>query len=244
MKSSIGVDLGSWVITQRRKYDQLTTEYKEFLQRLPGWTQDKFADNWNQNYNNLIAFMKENGHCNPSQTQAYGGMQIGTWVNKQRRDRWKLNSEKILLLERLDGWQWSIRQDKWDAKYEILREWAETHGHSSPPNGTVRNGINLKSWVQNQKTRGNSVNSTLTEEQRKKLEQLPNWSWNKRDSNFCEMASRLKEYAERHGSPRPPQDYTCEDGTMIGRWLSKQRSRKSTMSQWRRDILDQIGDWE
>jgi hypothetical protein len=78
------------------------------LERIEGWIWDLREYDWQENYQRLIEFTTENGHARPPQDYPI----LGKWVSRQR-DRYKrelLEKERILLLEKLEGWIWSAKQ--------------------------------------------------------------------------------------------------------------------------------------
>ncbi|MFE2325307.1 helicase associated domain-containing protein [Streptomyces sp. NPDC059385] len=57
-------------------------------------------------------------------------------------------------LERLPGWSWNPRQEKWDRHLDALRRFAELNGHANPSRTSEDPGERaLATWKRNNKTK-------------------------------------------------------------------------------------------
>ena len=113
--------LARWVKRQRRQYklrqdnrqSTMTTERLDMLNSV-GFVWDSHDVNWREKLDSLVAFRRENGHCNvPSN---FRNKKLATWVKCQRR-QYKLywdgkpsamTPDRILELEKV-GFEWEIR---------------------------------------------------------------------------------------------------------------------------------------
>ena len=77
---------------------------------------------------------------------------LGSWVSHQRVYKKKLTQDKIDKLELL-GFIWVYTDELWKKGYEELKKYKKKYKTFSVPKGYTVEGINLSSWVGNQRTR-------------------------------------------------------------------------------------------
>src|SRR6476619_2447528 len=78
---------------------------------------------------------------------------------------------------------------------------------------------------------------------RRRLEQLPSWSWTPRTDQWEYGFSRLKEFCEREGHCRVPDRYETDDGYRLGAWVGLQRRKTDKMDLERRRRLEELPGW-
>ncbi|MDG3017239.1 helicase associated domain-containing protein [Speluncibacter jeojiensis] len=195
-----GFNLGTWAAVQRGNKNRLSPERRAQLDELPGWSWDPYADRWNRNFAALESFVRREGHAHVPNKHVEDEVNLGKWVTVQRQTRDKLAPARHALLEALPGWSWDARAALWAQKFAALRAYADREGHARPPQRTVENGINLGSWVNEQ--RGNADN--LTFERREQLESLPRWSWNPYAEAWDQSYVALMKFADREGHADVP----------------------------------------
>ena len=173
-----GVNLGSWVLTQRMTRDKLSAERKGLLESLPGWVWDAYTDRWERGYSRLVKYTKENGTSRvPFQYVTEDGFQLGQWVNtlRSRKRTGSLRTEYSKQLEELPGWTWTSKADSWGRAYELLLEYVKKHGDALVPQSYVVDEFSLGAWVAAQ--RGNYAKGTLTRDREKQLRNVKGWVW-------------------------------------------------------------------
>ena len=71
--------LGRWVTQQRDLFGQgrLNRERVALLEALPGWSWDPSADDWEEGFRHLAAFVKREGHARESPRSI--GEQTSAW---------------------------------------------------------------------------------------------------------------------------------------------------------------------
>ena len=101
--------LGGWISTQRKTYKtgKISKERIQLLESV-GFYWDLYQQEWEEMYQDLLQYKKENGDTNVPQRQS----KLGRWVSTQRR----LNNKNQLQIERkqlLDsiGFAWSSEKD-------------------------------------------------------------------------------------------------------------------------------------
>lgn len=115
-KDSEEKKIGKWMHHQRQNYKgsgkrTLTQEQIAFLESIPGWYWD-VDELWQENANNLKAFVKKYNRLPISNSKDSEEKKIGNWMYLQRRNyKGKgsrvLTQEQIAFLESIPGWKWS-----------------------------------------------------------------------------------------------------------------------------------------
>lgn len=217
---------------------------EQFLRAFSIHSVDTLTQQFEDNFAALVAYSDQHGHASPlQQYRTPDGFALGQWVSGQRRayQRNRLQSTRIARFEQLPGWAWNAHDALWEAGFAELAAYAETHGHSYPPRTTHSF---LNQWVITQRRPGRR--EQLSEERRKRLEDLPGWSWAHRqtpvwDRNFDALAA----YAAEHGHADPPADHVTNDGVALGEWVRDLRrpTRRAKLAAARQDRLEALPSW-
>nr|WP_083866403.1 DEAD/DEAH box helicase [Mycobacterium liflandii] len=217
---------------------------EQFLRAFSIHSVDTLTQQFEENFVALVAYSDQHGHASPlQQYRTPDGLALGQWVSGQRRayQRNRLPSARVARFEQLPGWAWNAHDALWEAGFAELAAYAETHGHSYPPRTTDSF---LNQWVITQ--RRPRQREHLSEERRKRLEDLPGWSWAHRqipvwDRNFDALAA----YAAEHGHADPPSDYVTNDGIALGVWARELRrpTRRAKLADARQDRLEALPGW-
>jgi superfamily II DNA or RNA helicase len=110
-KSRDGYELGSWVVHQRSKQDQITVERRAQLEDMAGWVWHTFEAKWEEGMQHLQHFIDQNGHAKvPSQHQTSSGFNLGGWVVRNRGNKENMNKNRRTRLSELPGWVWRTRK--------------------------------------------------------------------------------------------------------------------------------------
>ena len=91
---------------------------------------------WNTNYELLKKYMLDNNNVCPSRTyQTECGINIGSWIGKQRhyKKKNKLSQDKINKLESLTGWFWEQRTRQKDMSKPTIQPKKETSNKTNKP---------------------------------------------------------------------------------------------------------------
>lgn len=86
---------------------------------------------------------------------------LGTWLKsvlscrKGKNHRAELTAEQIARLDAL-GMIWQP-EDPWNAKFRLVQQYYEAHGHTNMPTDYVVEGVWLRRWLSEQKARLNGV---------------------------------------------------------------------------------------
>jgi hypothetical protein len=174
-KTADGYTLGDWVSRQRQKRKSLSQDHIARLESLTGWTWDPIADQWNDGYQALRAYIAQNGDARPPRSvRTTAGFLLGSWVSEQRQKRELLSQDRIARLESIKGWSWDPHTDQWNDGYQALMAYVAQQGDASPRQ-TFKNatGFRLGSWVSKQRHGRDS----LSEDRIALLESLKGWTW-------------------------------------------------------------------
>ncbi|WP_067687888.1 DEAD/DEAH box helicase [Nocardia jejuensis] len=233
-----GLNLGTWVVVQRRTREEMSPERRALLEALLGWSWDPLADRWEASYAELVKFTKREGHARVPISHCENNLPLGKWVTHQRSRRDKLTVEQRTRLETLPGWNWDVRSDMWHRKFALLQQFQRREGHALVPQGHVEDHIKLGSWVNEQRSRREEISA----ERRELLESVPGWAWDPHtaawDRGYCELV----EFVDRKGHARVPAGH-IEGKVKLGVWVGEQRANRETMSQDRRARLEAISGW-
>jgi hypothetical protein len=140
--------------------------------------------------------------------------------------------------------------EKWDAIYKELEAYHKKHGHSNVPS-TLK--TTLSQWVGHQRRNRRNEEVRMTAERIAQLDKV-DFRWatprkltakNQRmwDEKWREMYEKLKAYNEKHGHCKVPIETNAKDPdqSVLGLWVTKQRSTGDRMPQSRKDLLDELG---
>lgn len=160
-----------------------------------------------------------------------------------------LTQEQLKVLEFLHIPVTSRGDDHWNRFYELLRQYAERHGHVLVPRLCEVPGLGdwvtdqrrqYKAWKQGQSTQ-------LTQERRDKLEAI-GFAWSVRNRPEWEQRyHELLQYKEKHGDCKVPQHYKLNKS--LGKWVAKQREQyklyckgqHSFLTPYRLEKLKEVG---
>ena len=251
-----GYKLGTWVIRQQylKKKGELSKKKQELLENLPGWIWERKKSlvviRWNETYELLKKFCENEGHARVHQHyKTEDNYPLGVWVGTQRAiyKNGQLSKKRQELLEKLPGWVWDARKDRWPTSYKYLCDYATSNGTSRVPSGyTTEDGFGLGKWVTTQ--RAWNRKGLLTTERQKKLEKLPDWTWGgigKTPQVWQESLRSLIEYAKEYGNTNVPSKYKTKNGFKLGQWVSNQRQfyKKGKLSPERIKDLEKLNGW-
>jgi len=232
--------LGNWVSAQRtgRNKGRLSQERISRLDSLTEWTWDPHDVAWENGFDAVEKYAEREGHARVPRSHQEDDFALGVWVGTQRQRRERLSPKQISRLERLQGWVWNTLGINWEERFAVLKRYVEREGHARVPDRLIVDGFNLGSWVSTQRTR----RQEMSEERKSLLVNLPGWVWNTRRNAWEEGFSALRKYIAREGHSRISQSH-IEDGFSLGRWVTRQRSRKESLPPERISRLESLAGW-
>jgi hypothetical protein len=228
-----GFRLGTWVHGQSQKCN--SPERRARLEALPGWSWNPKEEQFEEGLSHLHAYAEQHGDSMvPKEFVSDDGFHLGRWVANQLTEC--TNPERRARLEALPGWRWKPTESRFEQALDHLVLYVSEHGTAAVPPGFVTSdGFRLGAWAKNQR-------SQCTDAQhRKKLEQLPGWTWNLLDAAFDSGFEELQRYAAKHGGTQVRQGFIADGGYPLGNWVGNQRS-KCTIPE-RRARLEALPGW-
>ncbi|MFD7012368.1 Helicase associated domain protein [Rhodococcus jostii] len=232
------IKLGTWVVIQRTAKDRMAPERRALLEALPGWSWDMREDTWADSYSALVSFVQREGHARVPQSHVESGINLGTWVAVQRRNKDTLSPARREQLEELAEWSWDPLADAWNRNFTALTAFIDREGHANVPNKHVEGDTNLGKWVTVQRQN----KDTLPPDRRAKLEALPGWSWDARAALWSQKHAALLRFVQREGHARVPQGH-LENDIKLGSWVREQRGNKDRLTPARRERLEAVPGW-
>lgn len=166
-------------------------------------TPKKPRRSWDDNYQLLVAFHKQNGHANVA-VRYPPDITLGRWVGKQRTNQHRLSTEQRSKLMALGfafdcGSRLSLER-LWDTRFQELVEFQSIHGHCLVPLAKVE----LGEWVHNQRQRYRK--KTLRPDRVQKLESI-GFVWNARPCCVNKSRASTKEDIKWHEKYRELQEF-------------------------------------
>lgn len=156
--SSDGKRLGVWVQRQRGNYKLgiLKDSQIALLNEISMvW---EFDDPWMTGYEHAKEYFDEFGKLDISYSYAcQDGYNLGKWISNQRAAyngtaRKGLSEEQISLLNAI-GMIWNVSEFRWECSYKEAERYYQIHGDFSVPRNYIsKNGINLFTWLEAQKS--------------------------------------------------------------------------------------------
>jgi len=167
-----GYSLDVWVNTQRveKENNILSSERRQKLDDL-GFVWNTIEYQWNQGYQYLKQYIKDNGDTLVKKDYQVDGFNLGNWVNAQRSRKTNniLSSERRQKLDEL-RFIWNPIEYKWNQGYQYLKQYIKDNGDTLVKQGYKVDGFNLGIWVNTQRSR--KTNNILSPESRQKLDDL------------------------------------------------------------------------
>jgi ribosomal protein L7Ae-like RNA K-turn-binding protein len=241
-----GYPLGKWVTVQRVNFIRgtLDADRRQRLEELPGWAWDPYAAQWEQGFSRILEYVDQNGDALVPRSCTVDGYPLGKWVNKQRISyiRGTLDADRRQRLEDLPGWTWDALADRWEQGLSRVLDYVKQNGDALVPYAFTVDGYPLGKWVKKQ--RGSYANGILDADRRKRLEELPGWTWDPLADQWEQGFSRVLRYIEQNGDALVPYSYTV-DGYRLGKWVAKQRANfaNGTLEVDRKRRLDDVPGW-
>ena len=241
-RTSNGYGLATWVVTQRRRREQLSPERRARLESLKGWVWDPHDSRWEEGFTQLQQFVAVQGHARvPRSYRTSDGYPLGTWVGTRRTRREQLSTERQARLESLKGWVWDPYEAQWEEGFAQLQQFVAAHGHTRmPAKHTTPDGFRLGMWVVKQRR---VRRESMLEDQQTRLKSLEGWVWDAHDALWEERFAQLQQFVAVQGHARVPRSYRTSDGYPLGTWVGTQRTKKDQLSPERRARLDALKDW-
>jgi Helicase associated domain len=185
-------------------------------------------------YERLKEYQSINGDCRvPAQYSL--DPQLRYWVVNQRAKYRTLPVEWRRRLDDIGLVPYTPRTKKWDSMYQRLVQYQLQYGDCRVPKRGYLPDPQLAWWVMNQRF----TYRHLSEERRQRLDDIgfvPRMTVTER---WDSMLERLRDYQTINGHCAVPAKYSLDP--QLGRWVTCQRANYQTLSEERRQRLEDIG---
>ena len=171
---------------------------------------------WDEFFELLVAFKRENKHLNVPDKKMYKGKNLGTWVSRLRRFKNRLSKDQIVKLESI-GFEFS-KEDSWGKMYQILVEYHNEFKNCLVKQIAIYKGERLGNWVSSQRIK----RKQLTKNQINLLNKL-DFSWDYLETIWMTNYELLKQFKAEFGHTNIKQSEKYK-GENLGVWLTKQRT--------------------
>jgi superfamily II DNA or RNA helicase/DNA invertase Pin-like site-specific DNA recombinase len=162
--------LGNWVKKLRSRKERLSAHRIASLNKL-NFVWDPFDATWNESYQELAKFYRDNGHTNLPQNHT--NQRLLRWAHVQRQEIY-LTPERKARLDEL-GFVWSRTESKWDELFAQLMAYKEKHGDVNILHSADKD---LRRWVAAQRRKKRQ--GLLGVDRIEKLEQI-GFIWNTKE---------------------------------------------------------------
>ena len=229
-----GFKLRTWINNQRNINTKLPIDRFDKLEKL-GFVWSPFDKQWEEGFNALKKFYLREGHCVTNGSHIEDSYKLGQWANVQRSIKKKnLSLERISRLDELK-FPWDLIDQKWEEGFSNLRSYFNREGNSSPPARYKESEYSLGQWVSRQR----QYKDKLNDNQLFRLNKLK-FDWDPISSDWERHFTLLVKYQNLNGHCLPAKRDLFE-GVPLGYWVSTQRITKESMTEDRRNRLEQIG---
>ena len=228
-----GLSLGTWVSTQRVNKTSVAPDQLKRLNSL-GFSWDPIAEQWEQAFVALQKFHKREGHCRVVKGQQIDGLNMGSWVQRQRLKKDLLTDDQIKRLNSI-GFSWDPLAEQWEQGFAALHKFHKREGHCLVVSVHEEDGLKLGSWVRLQRERKDG----LTPDRLKRLNAL-NFTWSQKSEQWEKYFTALQKFRKREGHCLVKRGHE-EDELKLGRWVSNQRSKKDRLTPDRLTRLNSLG---
>jgi hypothetical protein len=224
--------LGLWIETQIVHQSEMPSDRKAKLNAIGfNWIKgDIYADRWNQMYTKLKAHVARTGHSRVIRSEDF---KLSVWLQRQKRDKVKLDADKLKKLERLGvKWPYEFFKEAWEAKYKELAEFRKKNGHLR----VSRSRPELFEWIQTQ--RKLKAEQKLTQQREAQLNKI-GFLWKgetemKKMVLWEKMYSKFKAFQQQHGATYI---LVLKDNPALNDWVNLQLHSKEKLSAFKRKKL-------
>gem|GEM_PF-2159691 len=240
--------LFSWIANQRdrHKKGKVPAEREVLLESIPGWTWDFYADEWQANYDDVLAYVTKHHELPEKGVKGSTGSDLAQWVmtNRVRFRDGAMPSNQVALLNKIPGWSWDPNAEQDRIWLNALENYFRKHGHLRVPHAyTTPDGLRLGAWVSQKRIRYKK--GILTKDWIERLTRMEGWVWNLYEWEWNNAFQILRRVAKKQGHCIFAKD-NIVDGVNLGTWAQTQRSdaKRGKLSDDKRRLLETVVGWE
>lgn len=237
--------LRNWVNTQRSFFKKkLLDSTREIKLKEIGFVFDPVIDSWVNSYNYLLKYVQRERTSYVKQNYKEDSFSLGAWVSKMRNSKDALSEDQISKLEKLPGWSWDLKGDKWNSYFEALKNHVAKYGTCEINSTYVdESGLKLSDWIIRQ--RQSKSKNKLSLDQIQKLESLNNWSWDYAEDKWSIGFEHLKQFAKEFNSNSIPKSFDESIGYNLSGWVNEQidNYRQNKIPSEKIKLLESVNGW-
>ena len=240
-----GEHLGKWIATRRCEYmaGTLSKEKQEKLEDIGMVWQVNQSYSWSHMYKLAADYFEKYGNLTiPTSYVTENGENLGAWI-AENRDNYEIKNLSKDQVEKLEtiGMAWSLAENEWNEKYEMVKEYYLKYGNlSTRRNSNPPLSPNLLNWLSWQ--RKYYQMNMLSESKTKKLESI-GMNWNVSGKHWYDMYKLAREYRLKYGNLLISKEYITEDNKNLGMWIFIQRNSyvRGMLPDDKKKMLDALG---
>ena len=181
----------TWIRHQKEKFDTLSTDNQKKLFFI-GVIFNADEELWNQKFEYAREYFISHGHLIVPYETVVDNIRLGEWITRQRKKyaNGTLNKKQIESLESIDM-IWDLSKESWMQKYSVAKEYFENFGTLDVPAIFKYEGIQLGTWIQNQKRA--YWNGTLNSYKKELLDKI-NINWEHKYSLNASIKEKIVAY--------------------------------------------------
>jgi len=175
-------ELGKWVCQQRYDYRNgiMRADRIVRFEAIESWSWGvSLNDHFEKGLDALRSFVEREGTTRIPEGHLENGFNLHPWAAYMRSQfvAGRLSPERISQFDHIEGWFWSLLDERWEAMFGVLESYVAREGHSCVPVGHLEGDVHLGLWVVNQRKSGRKAGK-MAPERRERFDALPWWSWN------------------------------------------------------------------
>ena len=240
-----GEHLGKWIATRRCEYmaGTLSKEKQEKLEDIGMVWQVNQSYSWSHMYKLAADYFEKYGNLTiPTSYVTENVENLGAWI-AENRDNYEIKNLSEDQVEKLEtiGMAWSLTENEWNEKYEMVKEYYLKYGNlSTRRNSNPPLSPNLLNWLSWQ--RKYYQMNMLSESKTKKLESI-GMNWNVSGKHWYDMYKLAREYRLKYGNLLISKEYITEDNKNLGMWIFIQRNSyvRGMLPDDKKKMLDALG---
>jgi Helicase associated domain len=233
-KYSLDPPLGRWVVNQRAKYHRtLPVEWRQRLDDI-GFVPRTPRKDWDVMFQRLVDYQLQHGEDDCRVPAKYPpDPPLGHWVTNQRINYPNLSEERRQRLDDI-GFVPCTPRKEWDLMFQRLVDYQLQHGDCRVP-ARYPPDPQLGWWAVHQRVKY----PTMSVERRQRLDDIGLVLRIPMTERWDIMLERLRSYQSTNGHCAVPAKYSLDQ--QLAWWVANQRANYHTMSEERRQRLDNIG---
>jgi hypothetical protein len=185
---------------------------------------------WDHNYDALLDYVRKYDQL-PKKQENHNGINLGSWVIRQRARQSSLTSEQLNRLDAVPQWNWG--NCSWRDWFAILQDYVANY-HRIPRQKCIYWKFRLGSWVVSQRNK----RVLLSADNIALLESIPGWEWKVRtySKSWQHSYRALYDIVQRFG-------HIPNISRKHARWANAQLNRLKSLSGEQLELITTIPNW-